>query len=315
MRGLVYLEKAEVRGGIEVFAERHVAQLRAAGHEVDIVHSPSAINAYDEIIVHKCSDVATLEDFPPEKTTYYVHDHEPICPRTYAYTPLRRNCTRASGVWPCLFCAPLCRSWKAALARVFAQGRRKHAMARFKRIVVISAFMKGRLVANGLPAERIVVEPPQIIPPPPTPNFQIPVDLLFAGQLIRGKGVQLLLEAMARMRMPRTLDVVGTGNMEAELKAQAERLGLVERVRWHGYQPTPQDWMRAAKCVVVPSFWQEPYGLVAAEAVALGRSVVAFDIGGLPEACGGKATLVPPGDVDALARVLDDAGACTAEMV
>ena len=315
MRVLVYLEKAEVRGGIEVFAERHVAQLRAAGHEVDIVHSPSAINAYDEIIVHKCSDVATLEVFPPEKTTYYVHDHEPICPRTYAYTPLRRNCTRASGVWPCLFCAPLCRSWKAALARVFAQGRRKRAMARFKRIVVISAFMKGRLVANGLPAERIVVEPPQIIPPPPTPNFQIPVDLLFAGQLIRGKGVQLLLEAMARMRMPRTLDVVGTGNMEAELKAQAERLGLVERVRWHGYQPNPQDWMRAAKCVVVPSFWQEPYGLVAAEAVALGRSVVAFDIGGLPEACGGKATLVPPGDVDALARVLDDAGACTAEMV
>ena len=315
MRVLVYLEKAEVRGGIEVFAERHVAQLRAAGHEVDVVHSPPAFNAYDEIIVHKCSDVATLEDFPPEKTTYYVHDHEPICPRTYAYTPLRRNCTRASGVWPCLFCAPLCRSWKAALARVFAQGRRKRAMARFKRIVVISAFMKGRLVANGLPAERIVVEPPQIIPPPPTPNFQIPVDLLFAGQLIRGKGVQLLLEAMARMRMPRTLDVVGTGNMEAELKAQAERLGLVERVRWHGYQPNPQDWMRAAKCVVVPSFWQEPYGLVAAEAVALGRSVVAFDIGGLPEACGGKATLVPPGDVDALARALDDAGACTAEMV
>ena len=315
MRVLVYLEKAEVRGGIEVFAERHVAQLRAAGHEVDVVHSPPAFNAYDEIIVHKCSDVATLEAFPPEKTTYYVHDHEPICPRTYAYTPLRRNCTRASGVWPCLFCAPLCRSWKAALARVFAQGRRKRAMARFKRIVVISAFMKGRLVANGLPAERIVVEPPQIIPPPPTPNFQIPVDLLFAGQLIRGKGVQLLLEAMARMRMPRTLDVVGTGNMEAELKAQAERLGLAERVRWHGYQPNPQDWMRAAKCVVVPSFWQEPYGLVAAEAVALGRSVVAFDIGGLPEACGGKATLVPPGDVDALARALDEAGGNAAEMV
>jgi glycosyltransferase involved in cell wall biosynthesis len=323
MRVLVYLEKADVRGGIEVFAERHVAQLRAAGHEVDVVHSPPAFNAYDEIIVHKCSDVATLEVFPPEKTTYYVHDHEPICPRTYAYTPLRRNCTRASGVWPCLFCAPLCRSWKAALARVFAQGRRKRAMARFKRIVVISAFMKGRLVANGLPAERIVVEPParQSIVDSRQPTCDVrhatgaTVDLLFVGQLVRGKGVQLLLEAMARMRTPRTLDVVGTGNMEARLKAQAERLGLAERVRWHGYQPNPQEWMRAAKCVVVPSFWQEPYGLVAAEAVALGRSVVAFDIGGLPEACQGKATLVPPGDVDALARALDGAGACAAEMV
>ena len=292
MRVLVYLEKAEVRGGIEVFAERHVAQLRAAGHEVDVVHSPPPFNAYDEIIVHKCSDVATLEAFPPEKTTYYVHDHEPI--------------------W-----------WKAALARVFAQGRRKRAMARFKRIVVISAFMKGRLVANGLPAERIVVEPPTrqstVDSRQPTCDVRhetgATVDLLFVGQLVRGKGVQLLLEAMARMRTPRTLDVVGTGNMEAKLKAQAERLGLAERVRWHGYQTNPQDWMRAAKCVVVPSFWQEPYGLVAAEAVALGRNVVAFDIGGLPEACQGKATLVPPGDVDALAHALDETGGRAGEMV
>ena len=37
---------------------------------------------------------------------------------------------------------------------------------------------------------------------------------------------------------------------------------------------------------------------------ALGKKVVAFAIGGLPEACQGKATLVPPGDVDALARAL-----------
>jgi glycosyltransferase involved in cell wall biosynthesis len=59
--------------------------------------------------------------------------------------------------------------------------------------------------------------------------------------------------------------------------------------------------------VVVPSFWQEPYGLVAAEAVALGRKVVAFAVGGLPEACGGKATLVPSGDVAALAQALETA--------
>ena len=64
--------------------------------------------------------------------------------------------------------------------------------------------------------------------------------------------------------------------------------------------------MRRAACVVVPSYWQEPYGLVAAEAVALGRPVVAFAVGGLPEACGGKAKLVPPGDVKALAAALEE---------
>ena len=311
MRILVWLEKAAVRGGIEVFAERHVSQLRDMGHEVQFPVPHSPFPSFDEIIVHKCSDVATLEKFPPEKTVYYVHDHEPICPRGYAYTPLKRNCTRAGGVWPCIFCAPACRGWKAALGRVFSQKRRIGAMAKFKKIVVISEFMKSRLVANGLPSERIAVEPPVIMTDGagktvPRSSFPVPpIDLLYVGQLIRGKGVHLLLEAMARMKTKRTLDVVGTGNMEEKLKAIAERLGLADRVRFDGFQKNPQDWMRRAACVVVPSFWQEPYGLVAAEAVALGRKVVAFAIGGLPEACQGKATLVPPGDVAALAKALE----------
>ena len=306
MKILVYLEQAAVRGGIEIFAERHVARLRAEGHEVEIASDLRPdLDRFDEIIVHKCSDVETLEKFPPAQTVYYVHDHEPICPRGYAYTPLKRNCTRAGGVWPCLFCAPACRNWKPALKRVFSQRRRIAAMAKFKRLVVISEFMKSRLVANGLPPERIAVEPPKISPAEVAESAGGFVDLLYVGQLIRGKGVQLLLEAMARMKIPRTLDIVGTGNMEGELNSLAERLRLSDRVRFNGFQKNPQDWMRRAACVVVPSFWQEPYGLVAAEAVALGRPVVAFAIGGLPEACQGKATLVPPGDVDALAEALE----------
>ena len=283
MRTLFYLEPSAARGGIEIFAERHAAALRAAGREVEIAHEvPADLAPFDEIVVHKCTDLATLERFPPERTVLYVHDHDPICPRSYAYTPLRRNCTRASGVWPCLLCAPLCRAWRPALARVLSQRRRKRDLARLRGLVVISEFMKRRLVANGIPEGKIVVEPPKI-PVGGGGTAAVPpdVDLLFVGQLIRGKGVQLLLRAMA------------------------ERLGVADRVRFRGFQADPQAWMRAAACVVVPSFWQEPYGLVAAEAVALGRPVVAFAIGGLPEACGGKATLVPPGDVAALAAALD----------
>ncbi len=328
MRILFYLEPSSARGGIEIFAERHAAKLRAAGHEVDVAHEiPADFSAWDEVVVHKCTDAAALERFPPEKTTLYVHDHDPVCPRSYAYTPLRRNCTRASGLWPCLFCAPLCKNPKPALARVLAQKRRKRTMARLHRIVVLSEFMKSRLVVNGIPAEKITVEKPDVggskvrkfesskVPEPENLRTCEPanggtdvpqdVDLLFVGQLIRGKGVQLLLPAMARMKTRRTLDVVGAGNLEPALRALADELGLADRVRFRGFQPNPQDWMRAAACVVVPSFWQEPYGLVAAEAVALGKPVVAFAIGGLPEACGGKATLVPPGDVAALARALE----------
>ncbi len=344
MKVLVYIDKSDVRGGIEIFAERQVARLRAEGHDVDVSSTPAQIcicgndgnceqlgfvNNYDEIIVHKCARVATLEMFPPEKTVCYIHDHEPTCPRTYAYTPLGRNCARPGGIWPCAFCAPLCRGWKGAIVRVLTQRRRLRALSKFKKLVVISQFMKSRLVANGLPAEKIVVEPPNL----DVLNAESQrsresnsstisaslrlcvekIDLLYVGQLIRGKGVHLLLTAMARMRTPRTLDIVGTGNMEAKLRAQAARLGLDDRVRFHGFQPNPQEWMLRAACVVVPSFWQEPYGLVAAEAVALGCKVVAFAVGGLPEACGGKATLVPPGNITALAAALEEASPSSKE--
>ena len=156
MRMLVYIEKSMVRGGIEVFAERHIDRLRDEGHEVVELDDLSrlgcgvangkgadrAFDGFDEIVVHKCSDVATLERFPPERTTLYVHDHEPICPRTYAYTPFRRNCTRPGGIWPCIFCAPVCRNWKAALVRVFAQRRRIAAIV-YTRMVYTFQLMYG----------------------------------------------------------------------------------------------------------------------------------------------------------------------------
>ncbi|MBQ6246974.1 MAG: glycosyltransferase family 4 protein, partial [Kiritimatiellae bacterium] len=162
----------------------------------------------------------------------------------------------------------------------------------------------------GIPPGRISVEPPVMEAAalradgkPPLP----PLDLVYVGQLVRGKGVHLLLRALARMKGGRRLDIVGAGNMDARLKALARRLGLAGRVTFHGFQPNPADYMAAARCVVVPSFWQEPYGLVAAEAAAMGKKVVAFAVGGLPEACGENAVLVPPGDVDALARALEGA--------
>ena len=312
MKKLVYLERGNICGGIEVFADRQIERLRRDGHVVELIGSHDAAacvawSDWEEVIVHKCPDVETLALFPPGKTVCYIHDHEPICPNTHAYTPLKRNCTCAAGFLPCIFCAPVCRDWKGALRRVFSQKRRLRVLAQMKRLVVLSEFMKSRLVVNGMSSERILVEPPEVACGEFRAESQVDenVDMLFVGQLIRGKGVQLLLRAMALMKVPRTLDVVGTGNMEAKLRSLAIKLGVADRVRWRGFRKNPMEWMKAAKCVVVPSFWQEPYGLVAAEAVALGKPCIAFAIGGLPEASHGKAVLVPPGDVEALASALD----------
>ena len=60
MKIQVYLERSDVRGGIEVFAERHVAALRAEGHEVEGVGDRQTIKqsngqTIDEVVVHKCT--------------------------------------------------------------------------------------------------------------------------------------------------------------------------------------------------------------------------------------------------------------------
>lgn len=308
MNILIYSDQSPIRGGIEVFIERRAEALRKKGHTVSIAGTvPGDFSPFDTVEVNKCAAVADLEKFPPEKTHLFVHDHDSICPRSYAYTPFHRNCTLPSGLFPCIFCAPVCKKPLPALKRVLEENRRKAAMRKMREIIVISHFMKNRLVANGIAETRITVEKP------PLPDFSkvsgdVPdIDMLFAGQLIRGKGLQLLLRAMAKMKKKRTLDVIGTGNMEKRLKKLSLSLGLGSRVRWHGFCRDAARYMRGARCIVVPSVWQEPYGLVAAEAAALGKYVVAFNIGGIAEACsGGSATLLPPGDIDAMALALDE---------
>jgi len=311
VKAVFYLEENQWWGGNEVLADRQAERLRAEGWEVSFLHEPdpAAFAAADRLIVHKCNDPEVLSLFPPEKTEVWLHDHAAVCPRWHGYTPFGRHCTRAAGWWPCAFCAPVCRDWRGAIKRLAGHRRLLGILRKMHRLVVVSQFMKGRLVANGIPPEKIAVVHPDVAARDlsPLPPGTGAIDVLYAGQLLRGKGVQILLRALALLDASRTLDIVGHGPYEGRLRALAEKLGVAGRVRWRGRQKNAFSWMAAAACVVVPSTWPEPYGLVAAEAASLGRPVVATTVGGLPEAAGEKAFLVPPGDPAALARAIERA--------
>lgn len=133
--------------------------------------------------------------------------------------------------------------------------------------------------------------------------------MLFVGRLNQQKGLAHLLNAMAGMQTGAMLDVVGDGPLSAELRRIADRLGVAERVRWHGIvQHTAlPDYYRRAAVAVVPSSG-EGLGMVAAEAAMCETPVVAFASGGLGDSVRDGATgfLVPDGDQSALARSLDD---------
>lgn len=129
--------------------------------------------------------------------------------------------------------------------------------------------------------------------------------LIFVGRLVSDKGVDVLFEALARMRgssCPQ-LTVVGSGPEEAALRQLSGTLGLADKVRFAGVLQGDAlaRMLNTHRVLVVPSRMPESFGLVALEGMACGCRVVASAAGGLPEAVGPGGTVFPNGDAESLA--------------
>ena len=136
-------------------------------------------------------------------------------------------------------------------------------------------------------------------------------ELVCVGRLVSDKGVAVLLQALALLRQrgvsPR-LSIIGSGPELAALHRLVQTLGLQEQVRFAGSM-VGQDLVRALnahRVVVVPSVWEEPFGLVALEAQACGCVPVVAASGGLPQAAGPAGVVFAKGDPAALADCLAD---------
>lgn len=248
----------------------------------------------DVVYVHKLDDAsALLSACGARHTVRMIHDHDLICPRSHKYYLHNgRVCTHAAG-WRCWLDGAFVARTPGVmpplrLVSIGARLREMRAHAAFNRLVVASRYMRDQLVMNGLPAARIAVVPPAIDLTVADDAIKEPPGLgriLYVGQLVRGKGVDLLLDAVSRINPPVYLDIVGVGNARPALEARARRLGLGARVQFHGWVPPHAQQVFYARCdvAVVPSRWPEPFGLVGLQAMTHGRAVVAFDVGGITD--------------------------------
>ena len=130
--------------------------------------------------------------------------------------------------------------------------------------------------------------------------------LLYVGQLIALKRVDLLLEAIAML--PQNVELFlayHNAQLQGELKAQAEALGLSGRIEFLGARLAPElaDLYHQSDLFVLPSSG-EALPSVVAEAMFCGTPVVATAVGGIPEQVGDFGITVPPGDAHALAEAI-----------
>ena len=128
------------------------------------------------------------------------------------------------------------------------------------------------------------------------------------GRLAKEKGLDVLVEAVARIRdrLARhgaRVVLMGDGPLRADLEVRSAALGVSSLVELRGFSPDPLPWMRHAIAVLMPSYTEGlPY--TALEAMAIGTPLLATRVGALPELVedDDSGLLVPAGDVDALAE-------------
>lgn len=132
------------------------------------------------------------------------------------------------------------------------------------------------------------------------------LDLIFVGRLVSEKGADLLLDALTSL--PMRLTIVGSGPEEPALKAQVDRLGLSHRVVFAGVKTNTElaSLLNRHRIIVLPSRFEEPFGISALEGIACGCVAVGARGGGLPDAIGPCGVTFARGDVADLARVLAD---------
>lgn len=278
-----------------------VVRLRRALREFqpDVVHVRMFLTQLSPLILPLLRGVPSL---------YHAVMYESICPTGLKMLPDGSACREEAGrtcldhgcvgpkAWlPLMIKLRLWRRWRGA----------------FRLIVANSEATRRRLLAEGIgPVEVVWNGVPTRAPRPPLGEPRL---VAYAGRLTREKGVHGLVRAFAGAAdvVPGArLLLAGDGPDRGRLERLVAELGIAHAVTFAGHLARAEVEGRfdGAWVQVVPSLWEEPFGIVATEAMMRGTAVVASGSGGLAESVrdGVTGLLVPPGDESALEVALVD---------
>jgi len=299
------------KGGIATYIRRVSTAQKETGHQIyyftqfecsgsNADEAPIVISTESELFIQAEKlnlDVLhlhqSIETLPPRHLPVIrtLHGHSPYCPSGSRYLARwSKPCDRAYSPIGCLWghIVDHCGSVRLPnLVGNFQQTWQEKTVLSQIPVIAVSHFLKEQMLRVGYDTKLIHVLhhfAPDILNDEPPPSSEIP-HFVFLGRISPQKGIAWLLQALKHVNHPVHLDIAGEGYQEPEMKNLVEKLGLSDRVTFHGWVSSEQadHLIRSARALICPSLWHEPAGLVILEAMANSRAVIASRVGGIPE--------------------------------
>ncbi|WP_188053201.1 glycosyltransferase [Sphingosinithalassobacter sp. CS137] len=319
LRILVVHNRYQQYGGEDSVVEAEIGLLRAAGHDVTFlaadnehitgvvakaktaaltIYNPYARDRLKRVLAEARPDVVHVHNmFPTLSASIFDACREAGVPAVWTLHNFRVACANAflfRDGKPCEDCleksalhAVLHRCYRNSLfgSMTLAASIGYHQAAgtwrnKVTRFVALTDFSRQKLLAAGLPVERVTVKPNFV--PDPLAGGQVGLQpaeaALFIGRLSVEKGVKTLVEAWREVDAP--LRIVGDGPEGAMLREMAP-----PHVQFLGRRSREEVFAEIAQAafVVVPSLWYENFPMTVVEVMAMGKPILASDIGALRE--------------------------------
>lgn len=245
-----------------------------------------------------------------------LHDYKPACPNT-TFVSNDRVCEACKGGRYFNMTRFRCKRGSLSASMLATAEAYFHDVFRLyqpniDRFISPSRFLSDKMAEHGIRTP-VTTIPNFINPDLFQPVYEPGNYFVFAGRLVRVKGIMTLLEAMRHVKSDAILNIAGAGELEPEMRQYVADHNL-SNVRFLGHLGTDElaRLVQHALFTVVPSEWYENYSMTVIESLACGTPVIGANIGGIPEQVrdGWNGHLFAPGDAAELAakmqHLLDD---------
>jgi glycosyltransferase involved in cell wall biosynthesis len=314
MRLLYLTDRLSHRGGaqhhlldiITAMAQRHDITVAAAAFDKDVclpagvstvrlkglratiatqrgLHGLDALLAdADGVHIQNVMNPEALAAATGPNTVVTIQDHRVFCPGPGKTLPSGNPCTVPMSDTVCETCCPDTTHRERMIALTSARLDTLHAAAQ---VLVLSQYMAECLAQVGI--DSVTVLPPPVPPGPPksSPGH----GFLVAGRLVHHKGTDQAIAAWRAAESDHPLSLAGLGSETAGIE-DALKLGWLDR-------DLLRTTMAEARALIFPSRWAEPFGIVGAEALAMGTPVVAMVAGGMSDWTHTGTLAIAPGDI------------------